>query len=42
MQSGGGDEEEKVNMAVALFNGQVPKMDYAFKNYDSKRDCKLF
>ena len=35
-------EEEKVNMAVALFNGETQKMDYAFKNYDSKRNWKLF
>ena len=42
MQSDGVTEEEKVNMAVALFNGETQKMDYAFKNYNSKRKWKLF
>lgn len=30
-------EEEKVNMVVALFNGEKQKMDDAFKSYNSKR-----
>lgn len=35
-------EGEKVNMVVALFNGETQKMDYAFKNYDYKKEWKLF
>ena len=35
-------KEEKVKMAAALFNGETQKMDYVFKDYNSKRKWKLF